>query len=99
MAEYRFEGLTQTGRSAKGVVAADSFLEARQKVRELAEKHNVKIKQIRRRKVFMYKVKNANGATLRGEQKAYTKEEVVTALSNLGYEVISIQPKINFLRP
>ncbi len=94
MADFRFEGTTAGGRAARGVISAGSSGEAKQKIQELAKKHQVKITRIQKRKTFIYKVKNAQDVIIKGEQKAFTKEEVERALETLGYTVMNIQPKL-----
>ncbi|MGH1361924.1 MAG: type II secretion system F family protein [Calditrichia bacterium] len=94
MADFRFEGTTAAGRSARGVISASSSGEAKQKIQELAKKHQVKIVRIQKRKTFIYKVKNAQDVVIKGEQKAFTKDEVERALETLGYTIMNIQPKL-----
>lgn len=93
MADFRFEGTTMAGRAVKGIVKADTFSEAKQKVRQLAEQHRVKVSKIRKRKVFVYSVQRNGEKAVKGEQKAFTKEEVRQALEKLGYKIVRIEPR------
>ncbi len=101
MPDFRFEGTTAGGRTIQGTVVADSFSDAKSKIRTLAERHKVKIGAIKKRRVFIYKAQKGSEAPIKGEQKAFTKDEVQRALEKLGYKPLSIQPKlIDFkLRP
>ncbi len=94
MPEFRFEGLTPKGRAIQGTVNADSLGEAKAKIRRLAEQHHVKISKVQRRRTFLYKARKAGEPPIKGEQKAFTRQEVQRALEKLGYQIISIQPKI-----
>ena len=94
MPDYRFEGTNATGRVVRGLVNADSFGEAKKKIQRLAEKHKVQVGKILKRKTFIYKIQRENEEPIRGEQKAFTKEEVVSALENLGYKVLDVQLKV-----
>ena len=94
MPDFRFEGTTQSGRTIQGTVVADSMSEAKTKVRRLAEKHKVKVKAIKKRRTYLYKAQRPGEAVIKGEQKAFSKEEVQRALERLGYNVLSIQPKL-----
>ena len=94
MPEFRFEGINPTGRPVRGMVNADSMNQAKAKVQQLARKHRVKVEKIQKRRTFMYKVRRPGEDVVKGEQKAFTKEEVHKALENLGYEVMDIQLKI-----
>ncbi len=93
MPDFRFEGTTIEGKSVQGFVSADNSTEAKSKVRQLAEQHQVKVQRIRRRRSFIYKVQRANEKPLKGEQKAFTKEELKLAFEKLGYTSVSVHPK------
>lgn len=94
MPDFRFEGTTIEGKSVQGFVSADNSNEAKSKVRQLAEQHQVKVQRIRRRRSFIYKVQRANEKPLKGEQKAFTKEELKLAFEKLGYTSVSVHPKL-----
>ena len=94
MPDFRFEGSNATGRSVKGIVTAESFSEAKKKVHQLSKKHSIKVAKIMKRRTFMYKAQKPNEEPIKGEQKAFTKEEVAQALETLGYKILSIQPKV-----
>lgn len=93
MADFRFEGTTSRGRSVQGTITADSYAVAKKKARKLAAHHRFKLSRILKRKTFIYKVQKNGEKPSRGEQKAFTKEEVRIALEKLGYSVQNIQPK------
>lgn len=94
MPDFRFEGITLTGRPVLGTIAAENFSEAKKKIRQLAEHRKVKLTRIQKRKTFIYKIQKDDEKPIKGEQKAFTKEEVKQAFGKLGYKVISIQPKL-----
>lgn len=93
MPDFRFEGTTIEGKSVQGFVSADNSNEAKSKVRQLAEQHQVKVQRIRRRRSFLYKIQRANEKPLKGEQKAFSKEELKAAFEKLGYTSVSVYPK------
>jgi type IV pilus assembly protein PilC len=97
MADFRFIGIANTGRTVQGVIAADTTSEAKKKIKKMASQHKVKISKIQKRKTFQYKIQKNGEKPVTGEQKAFTKQEVQQALTKLGYKVIRIQPKIGFL--
>lgn len=82
------------GRPVVGTITADNLSAAKKKINQLAEKKKVKITQVLKRRTFMYKVKKEGEKPVSGEQKAFTKEEVRQALVRLGFEVLTIQPKV-----
>ena len=48
----------------------------------------------RKKVAYIYKIKRGREKPIHGEQRAYTKDEVVNALRKLGYEVISVNRKL-----
>jgi type IV pilus assembly protein PilC len=97
MPDFRFVGVSNTGRTVQGVIAADTGGEAKKKIKTLANKHKVKISKIQKRKTYIYKIQKNGDKPVNGEQKAFTKQEVQQALTKLGYKVLKIQPKIGFM--
>jgi type IV pilus assembly protein PilC len=97
MAEFRFLGVANTGRTVQGVISADTTSEAKKKIKKMASQHKVKISKIQKRKTYKYKVQKSGEKPVTGEQKSFTKQEVQQALTKLGYKVLRVQPKIGFL--
>jgi len=91
--DYRFEGLTLTGRPVQGIITADNLSDAKAKIKKLAEQRKFKVTKIQKRRTFIYTIQR-DGERLKGEQKAFTKEEVKQALEKLGYRVVRIEPKV-----
>lgn len=94
MIEVRFNAIKPSGQLVSGNVAYPTFREAKQKIRVLAEKNQLKIRKIEKKASYIYKVKKGNEKPITGEQRAFSKEEVVNALQKLGYEVISVNKKL-----
>jgi len=94
MPDFRFEGVTITGQPVQGIVSADNFAEVKKKLRQLAERRNIKINRILKRRNFLYKIQKENEKPIKGTQQAFTTEEVRQALLKLGYKVISVQPNL-----
>ena len=94
MIEFKFTALNLNGQAITGSLTAESALEGKKKIRRLAEKNRLKVKNIQKKSTFSYKVRRGKEKPITGEQKAYTKKEVEDALSRLGYEVISVYKKL-----
>jgi len=92
--EYRFNGISQAGQPVQGTVFAPSSKAAKKRVESLAERHSFRTQSIEQRATFMYKVKHLNGKVIEGEQKAFSEDELKTALSKMGLEVIKVQKKL-----
>jgi len=90
MIELKFNALKPNGQAISGILSAPTYREGKSKVRKLVEKHHLKLKTIRKKSTFIYKIRRGNEAPIKGEQRAYTKEEVIDALTKLGYQVLSV---------
>ncbi len=94
MIELRFNAIKPNGQSLVGTITSPTFSEGKKKILKLAEKHQLKIKSIEKKTTFLYKVKKGNSKPTVGEQKAFNKEEVINALTKLGYQVVSVNRKL-----
>jgi type IV pilus assembly protein PilC len=91
--EFRFEGMTSSGQTVRGTVMAPSKRKARSKVEDLSEKHQFKPQALKKRRTFLYKVRHPNGKEVKGEQKAFSADEVRAALEGMGLEVLKVEKK------
>jgi type IV pilus assembly protein PilC len=94
MIELRFSAEKPNGQLLSGSLTSESFREGKQKIHKLAEKNQLKIKTIERKSTFLYKIRKGHEKPVVGEQKAFTKAEVVAALNKLGYNVLSVNKKL-----
>ena len=92
--EYRFSGVGHAGQPVQGTVFAPSFRMAQKKAGTLSDEHRFKLKHVRRRNTYIYKVRHPNGKVVNGQQKAYSSEEIDIALRKMGLEVISVKKKL-----
>ncbi len=99
MPEFRFQGVKPGGRTVQGVVSADTRAQARKIVTDLSSKNQFKLTDLRARSTFVYRVRRNGEKPVTGEQKAFTKEEVRTALEHLDFKVLSVQKKLLDFKP
>lgn len=102
MIEVRFNAIKPSGQTITGTLNEPSFSEAKKKIYNLAKKNNLKVHSIQKKSTYIYKIRKGNEKPIVGEQRAFSKEEVVNALRKLGYEVISVNKKyfeFNFKPP
>jgi len=92
--EFKFIGTGQNGQPVQGTVFAQSRRAAQKKISTLAEKHNFRLQEVKQRQVYLYKVKHPNGKIVSGEQKAFSPEEIETALRKMGLEVLKVERKL-----
>ena len=91
--EFRFLGEAQTGQPVRGTVFAGSASKARQKIASLNTQQRLRIDQLHERSIFVYKVRHPNGQVIRGEQKAFSSDELHAALRKMGLEVLDVRKK------
>jgi len=94
MIELKFTAEKFDGQIVGGVISADDYSAAKHKANIIAVQNNIKIKTFEKKSTFVYKVRRGNEKPIKGEKKAFNKEEVVEALTLLGYQVISVNKKI-----
>jgi type IV pilus assembly protein PilC len=94
MREYRFTGLNTAGDPIRGTVYASSKRKAEFRVRDLAQKHQFSAQEVEERVTFIYRAKHPTGEVIRGEQRAYTPDEVAAALSRVGLEPVRVEKKL-----
>lgn len=90
MVELRFNAVKQNGQLISGTLSVATYSEGKKKIHALMEKNKLKLKSIDKKATFVYKIRKGNEKPVKGEQRAFTKEEVVKALTNLGYQVVSV---------
>lgn len=94
MPEYRIDGVTVSGKLVSGAITADTRLEAKRKAEQLARERKFKVTGVHERVTFIYRVRKGDDKPIDGEQKAYTAEEVRSALEKMGFKVIYVRKKL-----
>jgi len=90
MIEIRFNALRANGQVVSGTLSASTYGEGKEKVHKLVEKNKLKLKSIEKKSTYIYKVRRGTEAPIKGEQKAFSKDEVIKALTKMGYQIISV---------
>lgn len=90
--EFRYIGLNKSGKNIQGIVVATNTVSAKKIITGLAQKYELRILSIQRKRDFLYSIKRANGKTIRGKQAAFNKQEVQQALTKLGYANAKVEP-------
>ena len=93
MPEFRVEGLAPTGKPVQGVIEAENAAAAKTKAQQLATQRKFKLTKVLPRSTWMYTVQKTGEKPIKGEQKAFTKQEVNEALTKMGFKVIRINKK------
>ncbi|HNX38653.1 MAG TPA: type II secretion system F family protein [Candidatus Cloacimonadota bacterium] len=88
--EYRFTGINQQGRMVQGTFSVNSLREAKKYLARLASQYKLNIKALERRRDFIYTVTLPGKRPVHKHQLAYSKDEVVAALTKMGYSNFKI---------
>ncbi len=103
MAEFRIEGLSPSGKVFQGIIESENLPGAKLKAQQMAVQRKFKLLKVIPRVKFLYKVQKTGEKPIRGEQRAFTKEEVQEALTKLGFKVLSINKELldlsRFMKP
>lgn len=94
MVEYKFVAQNPAGKVISGSITGVNAKDAKKKINELVKKNHLTLQSTSKKSTFLYKARKGGDKPITGEQKAYSKEEVVEALSRLGYKVISVNKKL-----
>jgi type IV pilus assembly protein PilC len=94
MAEFRVDGVSLGGKPVQGVINAENSKEAKQKATVMARERKFKLSGVHARSSFLYRVKKGKEKPIDGEQKAFTKQEVVDALLKMGYTIVYVRKKL-----
>lgn len=92
--EFKFNGVSAAGQPVQGTIFAPSKRAAEKKVATLSEKHRFRPQGLQKRQAFLYKVRHPSGEVASGEQKAFSQDEIVKALTKMGLEVIKVEKKL-----
>jgi type IV pilus assembly protein PilC len=94
MAEFRYQGIGLSGRMIQGVISARNKREATKRADELSQQRRFKLNNLQKKSTFLYRVCKGKEIPFRGQQKAFSADEVQRALEKMGYTVLAIQKKL-----
>lgn len=93
MADFRFQGVVPSGKMVQGTITATNAAEAKKKIQELSKGRAFRLNKLEKRITFIYKAQKGE-KILEGDQKAYSKAEVESALTSMGYKVLYVRKKL-----
>lgn len=102
MVELRFIAAKPSGQIISGNINAETYAEGKKKISKLAQQNQLQIQKIEKKATYIYKIRKGKERPVIGEQRAFSKAEVDSALRKLGFDVVSINKKLielNFKPP
>ncbi len=94
MEQFRYTTATLKGKQIQGILEAENKKAAKKAAIELAAKRNLTFQSLEQKATFLYKVQKPGQEVTKGEQQAFSKEELQIALERLGFRVLSINKKL-----
>ncbi|NOZ61457.1 MAG: type II secretion system F family protein [Calditrichaeota bacterium] len=94
MAEYRYIGVNQNRQRVTGYIKAKNSKDAKGKIHLLALQHHFSVVNIQPKATFDYVIKKRDGSKIKGNQQAYSREEVELALRKMGFYDVRVQKRI-----
>jgi type IV pilus assembly protein PilC len=98
MKKYRYIGTRATGHTIRGTIAARDKNAAKTAVARLESKESFTLRSIIQERIFAYQVQKGSERPVRGEQRAFEKSDVETALWKMGFRVLSVHRKFYFFK-
>jgi len=94
MSEFRYIAVNPKNKTTKGIISAKNKKSAQKTIQDLCRRNNLKLQKIEKKVNYIYKVQKGNEKPQKGEQKAFSEEEVQNALQKMGYKVLKIEKKL-----
>ncbi|MFA5833442.1 MAG: type II secretion system F family protein [Bacteroidota bacterium] len=94
MPEFRVDGVSLSGKPVQGVINADTMKLAKERATNMARERKFKVTGVHARSTFIYRVRKGTDKPVDGEQKAFTKQEVIDALGKMGYTVVYVRKQL-----
>ena len=94
MAEYRYIGVNQNRQRITGHIKAKNSKDAKEKIYLLSLQHHFSVVNIQPKTTFDYVIKKRDGTKIKGNQQAYSREEVESALRKMGFYNFRVQKRL-----
>jgi type IV pilus assembly protein PilC len=94
MPQFRLRGISPQGKIIQSEFEADNKKSAKAKVDKITRAKGIKIQALEQKEKYHYKVRKSGKQIIKGEQEAYSKEEVEKALIKLGYNIVRVEKEL-----
>lgn len=90
--EYRFKGSSPQGKLVQGNFTVGSSREAKLHMSKLLDRYNLTLISLEKKRDFLFEIPQTGRKPIKGRQAAFSKEEVASALTKMGYSNFKINP-------
>ena len=94
MADFRYTAVNLRNKTVRGIISDRNIKNAKKIVEGICKRNNLRLLTIEKKVKYLYSVQKRNEKPSRGEQKAYSKDEITNALQKMGYRVLKVQKKL-----
>ena len=94
MAEFRYTSINPENNAVQGIVSAKNRKSATAAIDNICSLNHLKLVTIEKKSTYLYVTQRLNESPQKGEQRAFSKEEITNALQKMGYKVVRIQRKL-----
>jgi len=94
MADFRYTAVNLGNKTVRGVISDKNTKNAKKIVEGICKRNNLRLLKIEKKVTYLYSVQKRNEKPTKGEQKAYSKDEITNALQKMGYRVLKVQKKL-----
>ena len=94
MADFRYTAVSLENKTVRGIVSDKSLKNVKRIIDRICIKNNLRLLKIEKKVTYLYSVQKRNEKPSKGEQKAYSKDEITSALQKMGFRVLKVQKKL-----
>jgi len=94
MKQFRYNATSANGKLVKGILEAANKKEAKLLAQKLTLSKKLTLRDLETRSTFLYRIQRPDQEVVKGEQQAFSKDELQQALERLGYTVLKIEKKL-----
>ncbi|MCB5230449.1 MAG: type II secretion system F family protein [Candidatus Cloacimonas sp.] len=93
--EFRYTGVKLNNNvKVRGTIAAKNTKLAKDRLDELGQRNGFNVVKIEKKRMFLYRGVSPTGNKIKGEQEAYSKEELYKVLEGLNIRNIKVEPML-----
>jgi type IV pilus assembly protein PilC len=90
---FRYTAIGEKGNRLQGTFEAPNKKEARKLIKDMAQKRRFRLEKLEQKVTFIYTAKKLGAEPLKGEQKAFSRDEIIQAFKRFGYQNVRVQKK------
>jgi len=94
MADFRYSAINPANNTVRGLITAKNSKSAKKIIDGICARKRLKLLKVEKKSKYIYAVQKRNEKPQKGEQKAFSKKELTSALQKLDYKVLRVREKL-----